>query len=32
MALMRFRQGNFVKLDEDDDSERDLELRVMEYY
>jgi predicted phage terminase large subunit-like protein len=32
MALMRFRQGNFVKLDEDDDSERDLESRVMEYY
>jgi predicted phage terminase large subunit-like protein len=32
MALMRFRQGNFVKLDEDDDSERDLETRVMEYY
>jgi predicted phage terminase large subunit-like protein len=32
MALMRFRQGNFVKLDDDDDSERDLELRVMEYY
>jgi len=32
MALMRFRQGNFVKLDEDDDSERDLEARVMEYY
>ena len=32
MALMRFRQGNFVKLDEDDDEERDLESRVMEYY
>jgi len=32
MALMRFRQGNFVKLEDDDDSERDLEARVMEYY
>ena len=32
MALMRFRQGNFVTLDEDDLEERDLESRVMEYY
>jgi predicted phage terminase large subunit-like protein len=32
MALMRFRQGNFVRLDEDDDEERDLEARSVEYY
>lgn len=32
MALMRFRQGNFVRLDEDDDEERDPEARSVEYY
>lgn len=32
MALMRFRQGNFVRLDEDDDDERDPEARIVEYY
>ena len=32
MALMRFRQGNFVKLDDDDESERDPDARIMEYY
>ena len=32
MALMRFRQGNFVKLDDDDDEERDPDAREVEYY
>jgi hypothetical protein len=32
MALMRFRQGNFVKLDDDDDEERDPDSREVEYY
>ena len=32
MALMRFRQGNFVKLDDDDDEERDIDSRAVEYY
>jgi predicted phage terminase large subunit-like protein len=32
MALMRFRQGNFVKLDDDDDEERDPDSRIVEYY
>ena len=32
MAMMRFRQGNFVKLDEDDDDERDEDERIVEYY
>lgn len=32
MALMRFRQGNFVRLDDDDDAERDPESRSVEYY
>lgn len=32
MALMRFRQGNFVRLDEDDDDERDPDTREVEYY
>ena len=32
MALMRFRQGNFVRLDDDDDEERDPDARSVEYY
>ena len=32
MALMRFRQGNFVRLDDDDDEERDPDARIVEYY
>jgi predicted phage terminase large subunit-like protein len=32
MALMRFRQGNFVKLEDDDDEERDPDSREVEYY
>ena len=32
MALMRFRQGNFVRLDDDDDEERDPSTRSVEYY
>ena len=32
MALMRFRQGNFISLDDDDDEERDVDQRVVEYY
>jgi len=32
MALMRFRQGNFVKLEDDDDEERDPDAREVEYY
>jgi predicted phage terminase large subunit-like protein len=32
MALMRFRQGNFVKLDDDDEEERDPDAREVEYY
>jgi predicted phage terminase large subunit-like protein len=32
MALMRFRQGNFVKLDDDDEEERDPDARIVEYY
>jgi hypothetical protein len=30
--LMRFRQGNFVRLDDDDDEERDPDARSVEYY
>lgn len=32
MALMRFRQGNFVSLQDDDDEEREISDRVVEYY
>ena len=32
MALMRFRQGNFIRLDDDDDDEKDPDARVVEYY
>ena len=32
MALMRFRQGNFISLEDDDDEERDVDQRVVEYY
>ena len=32
MALMRFRQGNFVKLDDDDESEREPNTQPVEYY
>ena len=32
MALMRFRQGNFIRLDDDDDDEKDPDSRVVEYY
>jgi predicted phage terminase large subunit-like protein len=32
MALMRFRQGNFVSLQDDDDEEREIGDRVVEYY
>ena len=32
MALMRFRQGNFISLEDDDDEERDMDQRVVEYY
>jgi predicted phage terminase large subunit-like protein len=32
MALMRFRQGNFVSLHDDDDEEREIGDRVVEYY
>lgn len=32
MALMRFRQGNFVSLQDDDDEEREIADRVVEYY
>ena len=32
MALMRFRQGNFIKLEDDDDEERDPDARIVEYY
>lgn len=32
MALMRFRQGNFISLDDDDDEERETDQRVVEYY
>ena len=32
MALMRFRQGNFVSLDDDDDDEKEPDSRVVEYY
>ena len=32
MALMRFRQGNFVSLKDDDDEEREIRDRVVEYY
>jgi predicted phage terminase large subunit-like protein len=32
MALMRFRQGNFIKLEEDDDEEKDPDARIVEYY
>ena len=32
MALMRFRQGNFIRLDEDDDAEKDIDSREVEYY
>lgn len=32
MALMRFRQGNFVSLQDDDDEEREIRDRVVEYY
>jgi predicted phage terminase large subunit-like protein len=32
MALMRFRQGNFVSLQDDDNEEREISDRVVEYY
>jgi predicted phage terminase large subunit-like protein len=32
MALMRFRQGNFIRLDDDDDEEKDPDARIVEYY
>jgi predicted phage terminase large subunit-like protein len=32
MALMRFRQGGFVSLDDDDNDERDPDARIVEYY
>jgi predicted phage terminase large subunit-like protein len=32
MALMRFRQGNFVSLQDDDDEEKEIRDRVVEYY
>jgi predicted phage terminase large subunit-like protein len=32
MALMRFRQGNFVSLQDDDNEEREIGDRVVEYY
>jgi predicted phage terminase large subunit-like protein len=32
MALMRFRQGNFIQLEDDDDEERDPDARIVEYY
>jgi phage terminase large subunit-like protein len=32
MALMRFRQGNFVKLDDDDETEREPNTQPVEYY
>jgi predicted phage terminase large subunit-like protein len=32
MAMMRFRQGGFVALDDDDNDERDPDERVVEYY
>ena len=32
MALMRFRQGNFLRLDDDDDEEREKDDAVVEYY
>jgi predicted phage terminase large subunit-like protein len=32
MALMRFRQGNFLRLDDDDDDEREKDDAVVEYY
>ena len=32
MALMRFRQGNFISLEDDDDEERNVDQRVVEYY
>ena len=32
MALMRFRQGNFIRLDDDDDDEKEIQSRVVEYY
>ena len=32
MALMRFRQGNFISLNDDEFEERDIEARSVEYY
>jgi phage terminase large subunit-like protein len=32
MALMRFRQGNFIQLEDDDDEEREIDARAVEYY
>jgi phage terminase large subunit-like protein len=32
MALMRFRQGNFISLDDDDDEEKEIVDTKVEYY
>ena len=32
MALMRFRQGNFIQLEDDDNEEKEIDARAVEYY
>jgi phage terminase large subunit-like protein len=32
MALMRFRQGNFISLEDDDDEEKEVSDEKIEYY
>jgi hypothetical protein len=32
MALMRFRQGNFISLEDDDDEEKEVVDTRVEYY